>query len=101
VNGPAGRSGLSQSNVPNHLRVPKHAGVVDMRSVAQRRGHFVARPFWKRLQKHGPVPDCGCCSFDLPKLPDGSRLPRRRGGGSPAPACNPPASLTRSARGHG
>ena len=62
--------GLSQYNVSKHLRVLKHAGIVDMRAVAQRREYFIAKPFRKRLQKKGPVLDFGCCSFDFSKLPD-------------------------------
>ena len=61
---------LSQYNVSKHLRVLKHAGIVDMRAVAQRREYFIAKPFRKRLQKKGPVLDFGCCSFDFSKLPD-------------------------------
>ena len=61
---------LSQYNVSKHLRVLKHAGIVDMRAVAQRREYFIAKPFRKRLQKRGPVLDFGCCSFDFSKLPD-------------------------------
>ena len=70
VNDLSERLGLSQYNVSKHLRVLKHAGIVDVRSVAQRREYFVAKPFRKRLQKHGPVLDFGCCSFDFSKLPD-------------------------------
>ncbi len=61
---------LSQYNVSKHLRVLKHAGIVDMRAVAQRREYFIAKPFRKRLQKEGSVLDFGCCSFDFSKLPD-------------------------------
>ena len=61
--------GLSQYNVSKHLRMLKHAGIVDMRAVAQRREYFIAKPFRKRLQKMGPVLDFGCCSFDFSKLP--------------------------------
>ena len=61
---------LSQYNASKHLRVLKHAGIVDVRAVAQRREYFIAKPFRKRLQKAGPVLDFGCCSFDFSKLPD-------------------------------
>ena len=70
VNDLAGRLSLSQYNVSKHLRVLKHAGIVDVRSVAQRREYFVAKPFRKRLQKAGAVLDFGCCTFDFSKLPD-------------------------------
>ena len=62
--------GVSQYNASRHLRVLKHAGIVDVRAVAQRREYFIAKQFRKRLQKSGPVLDCGCCSFDFSKLPD-------------------------------
>ena len=61
---------LSQYNVSKHLRVLKHAGIVDVRAVAQRREYFIAKTFRKRLQKEGSVLDFGCCSFDFSKLPD-------------------------------
>ena len=50
---------LSQYNASKHLRVLKHAGIVDARAVAQRREYFIAKPFRKRLQKSGPVLDFG------------------------------------------
>ena len=62
--------GISQYNTSKHLRVLKHAGIVEVRAVAQRREYFIAKPFRKRLQKAGPVLDFGCCSFDFSKLPD-------------------------------
>ncbi len=61
---------LSQYNVSKHLRVLKHAGIVDVKAIAQRREYCIAKPFRKRLQKKGPVLDFGCCSFDFSKLPD-------------------------------
>ena len=70
VNDLAERLGLSQYNVSKHLRVLKHAGIVDVRAVAQRREYFIAKPFRKRLQKEGMTLDFGCCSFDFSKLPD-------------------------------
>ena len=70
VNDLSDELGLSQYNASKHLRVLKHAGIVDMRAVAQRREYFIAKPFRKRLQKKGPVLDFGCCSFDFSKLPD-------------------------------
>ena len=70
VNDLSERLDLSQYNVSKHLRILKHAGIVDMRAVAQRREYFIAKPFRKRLQKSGPVLDFGCCSFDFSKLAD-------------------------------
>ncbi len=70
VNDLSGRLDLSQYNVSKHLRTLKHAGIVDVRAVAQRREYFIAKPFRKRLQKEGMTLDFGCCSFDFSKLPD-------------------------------
>lgn len=70
VNDLSERLDLSQYNVSKHLRTLKHAGIVDVRAVAQRREYFIAKQFRKRLQKDGPVLDFGCCSFDFSKLPD-------------------------------
>ena len=70
VNDLSERLDLSQYNVSKHLRILKHAGIVDVRAVAQRREYFIAKPFRKRLQKEGAVLDFGCCSFDFSKLPD-------------------------------
>ena len=70
VNELSERLDLSQYNVSKHLRILKHAGIVDVRAVAQRREYFIAKPFRKRLQKTGSVLDFGCCSFDFSKLAD-------------------------------
>ncbi len=70
VNDLSERLDLSQYNVSKHLRILKHAGIVDVRAVAQRREYFIAKPFRKRLQKEGMTLDFGCCSFDFSKLPD-------------------------------
>jgi len=70
VNDLSDQLGLSQYNAAKHLRVLRHAGIVDMRAVAQRREYFIAKPFRKRLQKEGSVLDFGCCSFDFSQLPD-------------------------------
>jgi DNA-binding transcriptional ArsR family regulator len=69
VNDLSGRLDLSQYNVSKHLRILKHAGIVDVRAVGQRREYFIAKPFRKRLQKEGAVLDFGCCTFDFSKLP--------------------------------
>ena len=70
VNDLSERLDLSQYNVSKHLRILKHAGIVDVRAVAQRREYFIAKTFRKRLQKEGMTLDFGCCSFDFSKLPD-------------------------------
>jgi len=70
VNDLSGKLALSQYNVSKHLRILKHAGIVDVRANAQRREYFIAKPFRKRLVKEGMMLDFGCCSFDFSKLPD-------------------------------
>ena len=70
VNDLSERLDLSQYNVSKHLRILQHAGIVDVRALAQRREYFIAKPFRKRLQKEGMTLDFGCCSFDFSKLPD-------------------------------
>ena len=70
VNDLAERLDLSQYNVSKHLRILKHAGIVDVRALGQRREYFIAKPFRNRLQKEGMTLDFGCCSFDFSKLPD-------------------------------
>jgi len=61
---------LSQYNVSKHLRVLKHAGIVDMRAVAQRREYFIAKTFRRRIEREGTTLDFGCCTFRMDKLPD-------------------------------
>ncbi len=70
VNDLSDELGLSQYNASKHLRVLKHAGIVDVRAVAQRREYFIAKPFRKRLQKQGMSLDFGCCTFRMDDLPD-------------------------------
>ena len=70
VNDLSDELGLSQYNASKHLRVLKHAGIVDVRAVAQRREYFIAKPFRKRLQKQGMSLDFGCCTFRIDDLPD-------------------------------
>ena len=70
VNDLSDELGLSQYNASKHLRVLRHAGIVDVRAVAQRREYFIAKPFRKRLQKQGMSLDFGCCTFRMDDLPD-------------------------------
>ena len=62
--------GLSQYNTSKHLRVLKHAGIVDVRALGQRREYFIAKTFRRRLAREGPTLDFGCCTFRFDKLPD-------------------------------
>jgi DNA-binding transcriptional ArsR family regulator len=61
---------LSQYNVSKHLRVLKHAGIVDMEPDGTRREYSVVKAFRERLKKEGHVLDFGCCSFRFDQLPD-------------------------------
>ena len=61
---------LSQYNTSKHLRVLKHAGIVDVRALGQRREYFIAKTFRRRLARAGPTLDFGCCTFRFDKLPD-------------------------------
>ncbi len=70
VNELSDRLGISQYNTSKHLRVLKHAGIVDLRAVGQRREYFIAAPFRRRIQREGATLDFGCCTFRMDKLPD-------------------------------
>ena len=61
---------VSQYNTSKHLRVLKHAGIVDVRALGQRREYFIAKTFRRRLAREGPTLDFGCCTFRFDKLPD-------------------------------
>ena len=60
---------VSQYNTSKHLRVLKHAGIVDVRAIGQRREYFIAAPFRRRLAREGRTLDFGCCTFDFARLP--------------------------------
>lgn len=62
--------GISQYNTSKHLRILKHAGVVDVRASGARREYFIAPAFRRRLEREGNVLDFGCCTFHFDKLPD-------------------------------
>jgi len=64
------RLDLSQYNTSKHLRVLKHAGIVDVRALGQRREYFIAKTFRRRLEREGSMLDFGCCVFRFDKLPD-------------------------------
>ena len=70
VNDLSERLDLSQYNVSKHLRVLKHAGIVDVRAIGQRREYFIAKTFRRRMEREGPTLDFGCCTFRMDKLPD-------------------------------
>ena len=62
--------GLTQYNTSKHLRVLKHAGIVDVRAIGQRREYFIATTFRRRIEREGPVLDFGCCTFRMDQLPE-------------------------------
>ena len=70
VNDLSERLDVSQYNTSKHLRVLKHAGIVDVRAIGQRREYFIAATFRHRLQREGATLDFGCCTFRMDKLPD-------------------------------
>ena len=70
VNELTGQLDLSQYNTSKHLRVLKHAGIVGVRALGQRREYFIAKTFRRRLARAGNTLDFGCCTFRFDKLPD-------------------------------
>lgn len=60
---------VSQYNTSKHLRVLKHARIVDVRAVGQRREYFIAKTFRRRLDQEGTTLDFGCCTFRMDRLP--------------------------------
>jgi len=60
---------VSQYNTSKHLRVLKHAGILDVRAIGQRREYQIAGPFRKRLAREGHTLDFGCCTFNFDRLP--------------------------------
>ena len=70
VNELTGQLGISQYNTSKHLRVLKEAGIVDSRSIGQRREYFIATTFRRRIEREGMTLDFGCCTFRMDRLPD-------------------------------
>lgn len=70
VNDLAEELDLSQYNVSKHLRILRHAGIVEVEPDGNRREYFIADPFRKKIEKAGDTLDFGCCSFDFAKLAD-------------------------------
>jgi DNA-binding transcriptional ArsR family regulator len=62
--------GLTQYNTSKHLRVLKEAGIVDVRTVGQRREYFIATSFHQRIKREGHILDFGCCTFRMDRMPD-------------------------------
>ena len=60
---------VSQYNTSKHLRVLKHAGILDVRAIGQRREYHIAGPFRQRLAREGHTLDFGCCTFNFDRLP--------------------------------
>ena len=69
VNDLSGQLRLSQYNTSKHLRVLKHAGIVEVRADGQRREYFIAKTFRRRLEREGTTLDFGCCTFRMDRLP--------------------------------
>ena len=62
--------GLTQYNTSKHLRVLKHAGIVDVRALGQRREYFIATTFRRRIEQGGwTTLDFGCCTFRVDRFP--------------------------------
>ena len=59
---------LSQYNVSKHLRVLKHAGIVQVRSHGTRREYSIAPKLRERLKADKVMLDFGCCSFRFDRL---------------------------------
>ncbi len=59
---------LSQYNVSKHLRVLKHAGIVQVRSVGTRREYGIAPKFRDQIDAGGKTLDFGCCTFRFDRL---------------------------------
>lgn len=59
---------LSQYNTSKHLKVLKEAGIVDVRSIGQRREYFIATTFRRRIEREGTTLDFGCCTFRMDQL---------------------------------
>jgi DNA-binding transcriptional ArsR family regulator len=62
--------GISQYNTSKHLRVLKDAGIVDVRSIGQRREYYLVPSFRLRIKRPDHVLDFGCCTFRVDELPD-------------------------------
>ena len=60
--------GVSQYNVSKHLRILRHAGIVDVEPDGARRYYGIVEAIRRRLTKGGRVLDLGCCQFRFDQL---------------------------------
>ena len=58
----------SQYNVSKHLRILRHAGIVEMEPDGTRRHYDIVEAFRRRLSKKNRVLDLGCCEFRFDRL---------------------------------
>lgn len=59
---------VSQYNISKHLRILRHAGLVESHKAAQQRIYMLAENFRERLKRDKNVLDLGCCQFHFDKL---------------------------------
>ena len=60
--------GVSQYNVSKHLRILRHAGIVEVEPDGTRRHYGIVEDIRHRLTKGGRVLDLGCCEFRFDQL---------------------------------
>ena len=63
VNDLADALAVSQYNISKHLRILRHAGLVESRKDAQQRIYTLAQEVRERLKRDSRVLDLGCCQF--------------------------------------
>ncbi len=68
VNGLATALKLSPYNVSKHLRVLRHAGIVDVRSIGARREYGIRNKFLDEFARDDQTLDFGCCTFRFDRL---------------------------------
>ena len=56
---------VSQYNVSKHLRILRHAGIVETKRAGKNVQCSVAKSFRQRLARNKNVLDLGCCTFDF------------------------------------
>ena len=58
----------SQYNVSKHLRILRHAGIVEVEPDGTRRHYDIVENFRRQLSKKNRVLDLGCCEFRFDRL---------------------------------
>ena len=58
----------SQYNVSKHLRILRHAGIVEVEPDGTRRHYDIVEDFRRQLSKKNRVLDLGCCEFRFDRL---------------------------------